>query len=44
LLPDVWKAANEDKVRRFRAAERQHRAAERRYRRAKRRIQRVTNN
>ncbi len=43
LLPDVWKAAHPDKVRVFRAEERQHRAADRRYRRAKRRIERVAN-
>lgn len=41
LLPDVWKEAHPDKVRVFRAEERQHRSEGRRYRRAQRRIERV---
>ena len=43
LLPDVWKAAHPDKVRVFRAEERQQRADNRRYRRARQRIERVAN-
>jgi transposase len=37
LLPDVWKAAHPEHVRRFREQEKENRAAERRYRRAARR-------